>query len=248
MQVVRFKLSGRTAFFKKPDVNTYYYFTYGNIHKIALLGVMGSILGFGGYNAQSRDFKNNVYPEFYEKLKDAKVAIITLNKHGYITKKVQSFNNSVGYASKESGGNLIVKEQWLQEPEWLIYVKIDNITDEFSNMIKKNKARFIPYLGTNDHFADITNVSQLEICKMYDVDKVDGIFETEYFKIDKYQDEEDDTDTAWKYTEYLPVALDKELNQYQFSDFTETNMCIEAVSKEVNVYRDEELGKNLYFF
>ncbi|WP_123053751.1 type I-B CRISPR-associated protein Cas5b [Clostridium sp. JN-1] len=248
MKVVRFKLSGRTAFFKKPDVNTYYYFTYGNIHKIALLGIMGSILGLGGYNTQSRDFKNNVYPEFYEKLKDAKVAIITLNKHGYITKKVQSFNNSVGYASKESGGNLIVKEQWLQEPEWLIYVKIDNVTDEFSNMIKKNKAKFIPYLGTNDHFADITDVSELEVCKIDDIDKVDSIFETDYFKIDKYQDEEDDSDTAWKYTEYLPAALDKDLNQYQFSDFTETNMCIESVSEGVDVYKDEELDKNLYFF
>lgn len=246
MKVVRFKLSGKTAFFKKPDVNTYYYFTYGNIHKIAILGIIGSVLGFGGYNAQSRDFKNNIYPEFYAKLMNSKIAIVTLNTHGYITKKVQAFNNSVGYASRESGGNLIVKQQWLQEPKWLIYVKIDDVTEQFSDMIKKSKARFIPYLGTNDHFADITQVRELEIEETDDIDKIDSMFETEYFKIDKYQDENDDT--AWKYTEYLPVALDKDINQYEFSDFTETNMCIESAVKGVHVYRDEELGKNLYFF
>ena len=248
MKVVRFKLSGKTAFFKKPDVNTYCCFTYGNIHKIALLGIMGSVLGLRGYNEQSRNFKKNVYPEFYEKLKNSKVAVVTLNKHGYISKKIQEFNNSVGYASRESGGNLIVKQQWLQNPKWLIYVKIDNTTDEFSNMIRKSKAKFIPCLGTNDHFADITKVSELEIHKVDDIDRVDSIFETEYFKIDKYQDEEEDTDTAWKYTEYLPVALDKDLNQYQFSDFTETNMAVDSFNESVDVYRDEELDKNLYFF
>lgn len=246
MKVVRFKLSGKTAFFKKPDVNTYYYFTYGNIHKIALLGIIGSVLGLGGYNAQSLDFKNNVYPEFYEKLRNSKVSIVPLNEHGYITKKVQTFNNSVGYASKESGGNLIVKEQWLQEPEWLIYVKIDNITEKFSDMIKNNKAVFIPYLGKNDHFADITGVRELEVEEINNVDKIDSIFETKYFEIDKYQDEKGDT--AWKYTEYLPIALDRDLNQYEFSDFTQTNMYIESGSGGVHLYKDEEMNKNLYFF
>ena len=40
MEAVRFTLSGRTAFFKKPEVNAYYYFTYSQIHKIALMGVL----------------------------------------------------------------------------------------------------------------------------------------------------------------------------------------------------------------
>ena len=49
MKVLCFTLSGRTAFFKKPEVNSYVYFTYGNIHKIALLGIFGAILGYGGH-------------------------------------------------------------------------------------------------------------------------------------------------------------------------------------------------------
>ena len=49
MKTLRFTLSGKTAFFKKPEVNSYVYFTYGNIHKVALLGIFGAILGYGGY-------------------------------------------------------------------------------------------------------------------------------------------------------------------------------------------------------
>ena len=123
MEILKFALSGRTAFFKKPDVNTYYYFTYGSIHKIALLGILGAICGYSGYNRQSLGLdKIQTYPEFYEKLKDISIGIVPKNDKGYIPKKIQVFNNSVGYASKELGGNLIVKEQWLENPKWDIYI------------------------------------------------------------------------------------------------------------------------------
>ena len=48
MKVVRFTLSGKNAFFKKPEVNACYYFTYGQIHKVALLGMFGAIAGYDG--------------------------------------------------------------------------------------------------------------------------------------------------------------------------------------------------------
>ena len=44
LKVLRFQLAGRTAFFKKPEVNTYGYFTYGMIHKVALLGMFDHYL------------------------------------------------------------------------------------------------------------------------------------------------------------------------------------------------------------
>ena len=71
-----------------------------------------------------KDYKEN-YPEFYNRLKDIKILIEPLCKKGVISKKVQVFNNSVGYASQELGGNLIVKEQWLENPSWNIYVLLD---------------------------------------------------------------------------------------------------------------------------
>lgn len=125
MEILRFTLSGKNAFFKKPEVNSYCYYTYGNIHKVALLGLLGAVLGYGGYTqmqgfdkAKKKAGLSEGFPEFYERLRDLKISILPDSKHkkGYIPKKMQTFNNSVGYASKELGGNLIVKEQWLENP------------------------------------------------------------------------------------------------------------------------------------
>ena len=54
----------------------------------------------------------------FMKIKDLKVSVVPRNSQGYIQKKVQMFNNTVGYASQELGGNLIVREQWLENPVW----------------------------------------------------------------------------------------------------------------------------------
>ncbi len=72
MKILKFRLWGETAFFKKPDVNTYLYFTYSNIHKVALLGMFGAVLGYKGYNQMT---KEEDLPEFYERLKKLKVGI-----------------------------------------------------------------------------------------------------------------------------------------------------------------------------
>ena len=122
MEILKFTLKGRTAFFKMPDVNSYLYFSYGNIHKPALLGLLGAVMGYKGYNHQE---KNN-YPEYYEKLKDLKISIVPNSKMGDFSKKVQIFNNSVGYASSEEGGNLIVKEYWLENVSWDIFIKMED--------------------------------------------------------------------------------------------------------------------------
>ena len=45
MRALKFTLSGKNAFFKKPEVNAYFYFTYGQIHRVALLGILGAIVG-----------------------------------------------------------------------------------------------------------------------------------------------------------------------------------------------------------
>ena len=80
MDILKFTLGGKTAFFKKPEVNTYYYFTFGNIHKVALLGIFGAILGHRGYAAT--DYETETYPEFYDKLKDIEFSIVPINEVG----------------------------------------------------------------------------------------------------------------------------------------------------------------------
>ena len=239
LKVLRFQLAGRTAFFKKPEVNTYGYFTYGMVHKVALLGMFGAILGYGGYTKQYRDKTD--YPEFYEKLSGLKIAILP-SENGCFAKKMQNFNNSVGYASFEQGGNLIVREQWLENPRWIIYVLIDcQEAQALSEAMLQNKCVYIPYLGSNDHPADITGVEILEGKETVDYDKIDTLF---YKNKVSYQAKKGSVFfnmnvKIHKYEEYLPVALDESLNQYILEPLVYTNAKIEQYEDSVYTIADK---------
>lgn len=247
MKALKFKLSGKTAFFKKPDVNSYLYFTYGNIHKVALMGIFGAILGYGGYNqhkykSDNVSEYNEAYPEFYTKLNKLKISIEPLNENGYIPKKVQVFNNSVGYASQEAGGNLIVKEQWLENPKWNIYVLLDNEeANKICEYITGFKAIYQPYLGKNDHYANISDIKVYEIDKAEDIEKINSLCPKNLIEIDM-DDEEDD---LFKYIEKLPIALNEVTNMYELESFIYSNMYVESICSE-EVYNIQ--GKNIVFF
>lgn len=225
MKVLKFTLSGKQAMFKRPEVNTYYYFTYGQIHKPALLGIFGAVLGYKGYN-QMR--KNNDYPEYYEKLHNMKISICPKTPKGYFNKKIISFNNSVGYASREQGGNLIVKEQWLENPIWDIYLLIDNEeAQKICESLLNQKCEYIPYLGTNDHIADIYDVKKTEGTEAKKVLRLDCLFPRNQALIDI---EDWDTENPFKYEEFLPLSLDERTNSYQMEKFIYTNMPLKEWS------------------
>jgi len=264
MDVVKFTLKGETAFFKKPDVNTYLYFTYGTIHKVALLGMFGAILGYRGYNQMSflndykKEFgkalekgnkcKDSNYPEFYSRLRDLKIAIVRNEIN--VTKKVQTFNNSVGYASKEAGGNLIVKEQWLENPSWDIYFVIDSEESKaLTKALKENRFIYIPYLGKNDHLADISGIEIIEdIIEVTEPDKVDSLFTKQDFELDDSDDFDDlfeEKEPIYKYEEKLPIALEEINNKYEFKTFISTNSKVK-VKGEVKVFNEGK--KNIVFF
>lgn len=249
MDVLKFTLKGKTGFFKKPDVNTYFYFTYGNIHKIALLGILGAVLGLKGYNDQN---KEDIYPEFYEKLKDINVGIVPLNDKGYIPKKVQTFNNSVGYASKEQGGNLIVKEQWLEDPKWEIYILLNgDIENQLKDRMVNYNFKFLPYLGKNDHIANIENIELIkDVKKVGKLKKLNSLYIKDYFSFsentfDFDEDEDDELEDIWKYEEMLPIILEEKTNKYELKSFVYTNLLIESSSYDL-IY--ECNNKTIFFF
>jgi CRISPR-associated protein Cas5h len=246
MKTLMFKLSGETAFFKQPDVNTYLYYSYGSIHKVALMGMFGSILGLGGYNQQK---KNDVYPEFYKQLNEMKIAICPLNDKGYIPKKVQVFNNSVGYASKEQGGNLIVREQWLEKPSWMIYVLLDDnlpILDLLSGRMINKSFVYLPYLGKNDHYANIESVEVQEVKTVFEEKavKISSLFPKkmgELIPVKGLGKKEPD----YKYEEQLPVLLEEKSNQYITEAMIYTNIPV-RLKAEIPVFRNNEM--NVVFF
>ena len=260
MEILKFKLSGKSAFFKKPEVNTYCYFTYGNIHRIALLGILGAILGYKGYS-QMKDIlsiKEEIdlkpaYPEFYEKLKELKIAILPLNPKGVITKKIQIFNNSTGAGSKELdkknkieyGVNLIVKEQWLENPKWEICILLDcEEAKKIKEAIQNRKCKFYPYLGTNDHFADIEylGVEEAQPIKQDDY-RIDSFMvkdNIEFIEKNSRQlrkilsEDEIESYSRFKYEEALPKSIDAEVNNYKLERFVYTNGFVKFLdSKQV---------------
>lgn len=234
MQVLKFDLKGKTAFFKNPEVNTYFYFTYGNIHKPALLGLFGAILGYRGYASQY-----DVYPEYYEKLQDLQISILPHKKNGHFQRKVQYFNNSVGYASYELGGNLIVKEQWLENPAWTIYVQINNEeSHKLAQMMLNHQSIYTPYLGKNDHLAIIKNVHliDLEEIKSNDI-QINCLSIASSMKWDW-------SDSTFKYEEYLPLSLKESTNQYQLEKMILTDAY--TIERQIPIYKDG--NKNVVFY
>jgi CRISPR-associated protein Cas5h len=250
MKAISFKLSGKTACFRKPDVNVYTYFTYNNIHKPALLGIFGAVIGLGGYTQlhdKNRDLKegklgyDNGYPEFYEKLKDLKISITPLAPNGYFSKKIQTFNNSVGYASQEAGGNLIVREQWLENPSWKIMI-LDDGSKEFekiSEYLLNGKTVFIPYLGKNDHFA---NIDEVKIIDLYEPKSnyIDSLFIKDFDKLDGWAKE---NETPYVFQEVSPMRLQKEYHFYEYEALIFTNYEVKNLPN--NVF--EHAGKNYAF-
>ena len=256
MEALKFTLSGNSAFFKDNVINTVY-LTYGNIHRVALLGIFGAILGYNGYSKQNdmlKKKKKNItdYPEFYEKLNDIKIAIVSNGENGYFNKKLQTFNNSVGYASKEEGGNLIVKQFWLENPSWDIYILLDcDEAKKIADYIQNRKAIYLPYLGSNDHLANIMDVeiidieekmsSEDETIEILSMIKDNDISEKKknIFSMGKNSARDD----IYKYSEYLPVALSKDLNQHEKEKMTITNM---SVILKKSYYKVED--KNIVFY
>ncbi len=261
MKAIKFSLSGKTGFFKKPDVNVNVYFTYNNIHKIALLGILGAVIGLGGYIKQNRSIQlngeneENMYPEFYNKLRDLKVAIKPSNIKnnsesdkntenemcGYFTKKIQVFNNSVGYASDEKGKNLIVYEQWLENPCWDIYILDDesipnDIFNKLEEYLVNNKSVYMPYLGKNDHSAVIDNVKIVNLQALDDIDHIDTLFKEEDVELGSYAYDEDKD--AYMLREFSPIRLNENNNCYEFEKLCYTTLEIEDMGNIKDIYSD----------
>ena len=237
MKALRFRLSGKTGFFKQPDVNTYLYYTYGQIHRVALLGLLGAILGYKGYNEKDR----KKYPEFYKKLKELKISVVSEGNNGVFDKKLQVFNNSTAFASNHQGGNLVIRQVWLENPSWLIYILLDSYQSEMiKEYILNKKTIFTPYLGTNDHMANISN------CKIVDLEKsdeniIDSLFWDEDFKLRLKS-------KMYKYEENLPFFLEEDTERYIRKKTLASNGEVRKKSDKNVIFKDLDNNLKLVFY
>lgn len=228
-QIISIDLKADFGFLKKPDINESIYLTYNMLHKPAFLGILGAIIGLEGY------IEKDHLPDYYEKLKELKIGIEPLNSEkGNYTKTVIQYNNAVGYASQEAGGNLIVREQVLIKPTFRCYIAQQGNYSNFLSIweyLEKQRAEFLPYFGKND-FSLWWDNFQCHDFKMFPFDR-DYKICTLFMKSDQTLKDfvRRSTFALFSQTkepnfmcfEELPVGFDERLMQYDKRQFVFTN-------------------------
>ncbi|MGK9368408.1 type I-B CRISPR-associated protein Cas5b [Melioribacter sp. Ez-97] len=233
---------------KKYDINEDIYLTYNCLHKPALLGMFGAIIGLKGYYQAFIEGRRE--PEYYEKFKNMKIGIQPINSsNGNFLKTVIVYNNSVGYASKETGGNLVVKEQTLISPSYRVYILLDK--DEYSiklyKYLKNVEAEFIPYLGKNDfqifwdkpkeHKAIKFNPSSsFSISSIFIKEDIVKAHLQESFSIDFGNENKE---PFFMYFERLPIGFSQITKNYELAEFVYTNAVFKPSFELSNLYEIE---------
>lgn len=231
---------------KKPDTNEPICLTFNMLHKPALLGILGAILGLEGFKERGK------LPKYYTALIDLRVGIEPLNhENGNFKKSIIKYNNSTGLASKETGGNLILTEQTLISPGYRCYLLLnmnDPLQNRLDDYLSNNRAEFIPYIGKNEFSAWWENYSHYS-----DIEEV--LNEDEYFMRSifiKSAPLEDNKKlqyfnpllggslkgNTFSYFEHLPIGYDEELFQYRYADFAFTDWLLESmIESKYSIYK-----------
>jgi CRISPR-associated protein Cas5h len=218
------------GFFRKPDANNTVNLSYNIMHKPALLGILGAIIGLDGYKEKGK------MPDYYEKLNHVGVGIAPLNhEKGNYQKTVIKYSNTVGYANK--GATYLTEEATLIKPSYCVYLLLNMENEPEQKLyeyLRDGKAEYLPYFGKNEFSA----WWEKDIFREYDgfeehkeLKESIGI-KTVFVKEDIVQNHRDapiidmmsflDEENPFMYFERLPKGFDTELFQYNIGDFVLT--------------------------
>lgn len=254
MEVVSCTFKSRFGFFKKPDINEGLFLTYNIIPKPSLLGLLGAIIGLDGYGQSGK------VPAFLTKLNHLKTAVKPIDQHesshfqGSFQKTVIDYNNSTGTASKEQGGNLVVREQTLLSPAYRCHLLLDpdnEIDQKLKNHILSQKAVYIPYFGKNEHRVWWEDVSVCEVNpdqKPSEDFQIDSVFRRdENVQIQNWLQKSGEIDFTsidfdelskfeFSYFEKIPVSIDTTLKRYNLNNFMFTNIILKKEVPLTNLF------------
>jgi len=237
-KLISFTIKAEFGMFKKPDINDKIFVSYNMISKPYLLGILGAIMGYNGYNQNNDKSK---MPEYYEKLKDIRVAIAPSSDNGGIFKKeFIIFNNTT------NGKIANITEQTLINPAYRIYLELDCSKYNHKKLylkLKNNKAKFLPYMGKNefslwwDNFKIHDKFNEIESKEKFEVKSI--IKKTENFVLKNSGYKERTTNYFYLF-ERLPIGFDEQLKQYQYHDFLYTNTVFKNNKSLENIYECDE--------
>jgi CRISPR-associated protein Cas5h len=271
MKLISFDLKADFAFFRKPDTNATINLSYNIIHRPALLGILGAIIGLDGYKEKDKinehptgnivisafegDKEKNKMPQYYRVLENVKIGIEPLNhKMGNYTKTNIKYSNTVGYANK--GTNFLTEELTLVRPEYRIYLLLNEEDDYHKQLIsslKNGSAEFIPYFGKNEFTAwwDSDSFKEYRFYKkeiQNDSVKIRSIFYKSNILRDNMEApfpdlfNFEDKERPFVYFERLPKGFDLELMQYDIAEFAYSNYLIKNAQTLDNLFFVEEFN------
>jgi len=235
-KLVSINIKSDFGFLKKPDTNYPIYLTFNMLHKPALLGILGAIIGEKGFQ------KHGELPEYYKNLKSVPVAIAPLeedgkayHESGNFAKTIIKYNNTTGLASEEEGGNLMVTEQALVAPAFKCWIMLDMGKEKEARLydyLKDCRAEYLPYLGKNEFSLWWDNFTEYdyEPFSSNKVFKIDSLFiKEETLKEGKVNlrfrpGVLSFSGNKYMYFERLPIGyIEAPLFQYKYKDFAFTN-------------------------
>jgi CRISPR-associated protein Cas5h len=100
------------------------------------------------------------------------------------------------------------------------------------SLIKK-KCMYIPYLGTNDHPADIKDVKIINGNKIETTNTINSLFYKDKVVLGDAEEADEAFGYVFKYEEYLPVELEENFNNYVTKPLVHTNIFIQSYSDDI---------------
>lgn len=242
--LLSFNLRADFACFKKPDVNEGLVMTFNCLHKPALLGILGAIVGLKGYS------KKGEFPEYYQAFKDLPISIEPLetsHEKGNFNKTIIKYTNTVGYANAD--GNLIVTEQTLVRPGYCCYVLLDDTVEHqkaLYDRLLKGESVYLPYLGKNEFSAwwesekGVTEYEFKPFIASSDF-KINSLFVRQY-SLMKHKVNPTFSPSmramintaSFMYFERLPIGFNETLLQYELAEFAFTDFTL----KQDSIFQD----------
>ncbi|MCK5520798.1 MAG: type I-B CRISPR-associated protein Cas5 [Candidatus Marinimicrobia bacterium] len=235
-KLISFIIKSEKGFLKKPDINDGIYLTYNMLHKPALLGILGAIIGLGGYK------KNGVLPEYYLALKDLPIGIKPVDdEKGNFQKTLVYYTNTTGFANEgenKAGATHLINEQTLIKPSYKIYLMLDMDNEHQKQLyenLKNQKAEYLPYLGKND-YSLWWDKDEVEEYEWENTGKSSNIIISTIFKKDQAIMDHvvkaigrkalAEQKNYYYYFECLPISFNDKLFQYTMADFAYTNATL----------------------
>lgn len=251
MKLISFDIQADFAFFRKPETNNTINLSYNIIHKPAILGLLGAILGLSGYQEKGK------WPEYYQKLKELKVGVAPLqHEKGNFAKTNIKYTNTIGYANK--GSNFLTEELTLINPTYRIFLLLDEsdvLQAQLLSSIQKGEAVYVPYLGKNEFTAwwkpssykeysysekTIEPNQSVKIITVFQKElQVKGQVEVPF--PDFLQENINFDEMPFVYFERLPKQFDEVLMQYELAEFVYSTYHIKNAQELRNLYFVEEL-------